>query len=103
MDRAKRAWRTVAEVVCNHYLDIDLRLEIWRTKVLTSLLYGCEIWNFTTAQYKKLKSFQRDCLRKILGVHHYGSFPRAGLHGLLATPRIPTLVLQRKLRFFSEY
>ena len=100
--RAKKAWHTVAEVCCNHYLDLDLRVEIWHTKVLTSLLYGCEVWNLTKTQYSKLKAFQRDCMRKMLGVQNYKSFPKAGLHGLLGIARIPTLVLQRKLRFYHR-
>ena len=51
MKRARSAMGTIAEIVANPYFDIDLKLEIWWTKVVSSL-YGCEVWHFTKTQYK---------------------------------------------------
>lgn len=99
MERAKNRWRAVAEVCCNQYLDMDLRLELFRTKVITALLYGCEVWHFTKTQYAELEAFERSCLRQLLGVTKYKSFPKIGLHGLFGFPRVTTCVPQRKLRF----
>lgn len=69
---------------------------------MNSLLYEREIWHYTKSQYSELKAFQRECLRKLLGVRKYKSFPKAGLHALLGVPRLTTLVLQRKLRFLHR-
>ena len=52
MKRARSAMGTIADIVSNPYFDIDLKLEIWWTKVMSSLLYGCEVCHFTKTQYK---------------------------------------------------
>ena len=43
MKRARSAMGTIAEIVANPYFDIDLKLAIWRTKVMSSLLYSSDI------------------------------------------------------------
>ena len=44
------------------------KLRIFKTNVLSSLLYGAESWKITETVLKKLEVFQRRCLRSILRI-----------------------------------
>ncbi len=44
------------------------KMRVFRTLVLSVLLYGAETWTITQKDLRKLRTFHVKCLRDILGV-----------------------------------
>ncbi|KAK3545686.1 hypothetical protein QTP70_010891 [Hemibagrus guttatus] len=57
----KPIWRTTS-------LSIHTKIKIFRSNVISVLLYGSECWKTTTAIEQKLEVFQNKCLRRILKI-----------------------------------
>ena len=55
-------------MLCSRALSIATKVHIFRTLVLSVLLYGAETWTVTQHDSHKLKSFQMYCLSDILGI-----------------------------------
>ena len=49
-------------------LNTNLRIRIFKSNVLSVLLYGSECWKTTKARERKLDVFQTKCLRRILRI-----------------------------------
>lgn len=49
-------------------IKLKTKLRIFKSNVMSVLLYGCESWKVTKGIAKKVDAFQRKCLRKILGI-----------------------------------
>ena len=48
-------------------LSKNLKIKIYRTVILSFVLYGCEIWSLTLREERKLRVFQNMVLRRIFG------------------------------------
>jgi dolichol kinase len=45
----------------------NLKVNIYRTIILTVVLYGCEIWSLTLRKERRLRVFENRVLRRIFG------------------------------------
>jgi hypothetical protein len=50
-----------------HHLPKKLKIRIYRTIILTVVLYGCETWSLTLREERRLRVFENKVLRRILG------------------------------------
>ena len=66
--KARNAFRTLRNFWRNGNISQKTKLRIFKTNVLSSLLYGAESWKITETVLKKLEVFQRRCLRSILRI-----------------------------------
>ena len=48
-------------------LSKNLKIKIYRTIILTVVLYGCETWSLTLREERKLRVFENMVLRRIFG------------------------------------
>ena len=72
-------WRRKVFRSCN--LSKETKMRVFRTMVMSVLLYGAETWPVTKKEIRKLTTFQMRCLRDILGVtlwhsHHISDILR---------------------------
>jgi hypothetical protein len=49
-------------------LSINIEIKIYRTVILSVVLYGCETWSLTLKEEHRLKVFQNRVLRRIFGL-----------------------------------
>ena len=63
---AYQIWRR--KVFRSHSLSRQTKMRVFRTLVMSTLLYGAETWPVTKKDIRKLTTFQMRCLRDILGV-----------------------------------
>jgi len=60
----------------DHLISKELKLKIYKTVILSVVLYGCKIWSLTLREEHRLRKFQKRVLRKIFGPKreewHYG-------------------------------
>ena len=54
----------------NNNLPEKLRLRLYKTLVRPVLLYNMNTWGSTIVQFKKLESFERRLLRRVLGIYY---------------------------------
>jgi len=45
----------------------NLKIKIYRTKILQVVLYGCETWSLTVTEERRLRVFDNGVLRRIFG------------------------------------
>ena len=58
---------------------LTTKVAVYRTVVLTTLLYGCESWTWYSDHVKKLDQFYLRCLRKICGISWRDKVPNTSV------------------------
>ena len=57
-----------SRVMDNRNIKLSTKLKVYKTVVLTSLLYGCETWTLYRKQIKQLEGFHMRSLRRIMDI-----------------------------------
>ena len=60
-DRLSRIWS-------QRHLSLTTKFRLYSCCILAVLLYACETWTLTKADWKRLESFHLRCQRRILGI-----------------------------------
>lgn len=68
IQKARQAFGSLNKVWNSSQLTRNLKLRIFRTNVLSVLLYGCETWKVTSTIEARIQVFVNKCLRRILRV-----------------------------------
>jgi len=58
---------SVQKLLSSRLLSKNLKIKIYRTIILTVVLYGCETWSLTLREERKLRVFENMVLRRIFG------------------------------------
>ncbi len=66
-DIAKATFSNLSRVLTETRLSKDLRLRLWRSSVVLSLMQGCEAWEITQDVKQKLNGIVPKMLAKITG------------------------------------
>jgi hypothetical protein len=56
-----------AEFLTSSLLSKNLKIKIYRTKILSVVMDGCETWSLTLWEERRLKVFENSVLRRIFG------------------------------------
>lgn len=100
LERARKAQHNIAFLLKNYELDVDLRLEFWRSKVLSIVVDACEIWTPNKSDMRKIESFQTISLKSFLGCP-IGTADAAVLSDS-GFRHVSMEFARRKLRFFRK-
>ena len=88
-------------------ISFPTKIQLYRSLVLSILLYGCESWTLTAETMKRLESFETKSFRRLLGIswadRKTNDFVRSRV-STLAGPQEPLLstVKRRKLSWFGH-
>ena len=58
---------SVQKLLSSWLLSKNLKIKIYRTKILPVVLYGCETWSLILREERKLRVFENTVLRRIFG------------------------------------
>ena len=92
-------------LLSSRLLSKDLKIEIYRTIILSVVLYGCETWSLTLREERKLRIFENIVLRRIFGPRRdevTGEWKRLHneeLNDLYSSPNIVRVVKSRRMRW----
>ena len=64
-------YHSVQNLLSSSLLSKNLKIKIYRTKILLFVLYGCETWTLTLRKECKLRVFKNRVLRRIFGPKRY--------------------------------
>ena len=63
---------SVLNLLFSSLLSKNLKIKIYRTKILPVVLYGCETWSLTLREEHRLRVFENRVLRRIFGPRRDG-------------------------------
>ena len=107
IDKARKAfWRLASSVWDVKQLSLAVKIRVYRTCVVSVLLYGCETWTTTFQGRKKLEQVQTMCLRKISKI---GTWEQEQMHlnsgklrDWLGVPTVCDMVVQARTRWLGH-
>ena len=63
---------SVQNILSSSLLSKNLKIKIYRTIILSVVLYGCETWSVTLREERRLRVFENRVLRRIFGPKRNG-------------------------------
>jgi hypothetical protein len=83
----------------------NLKTRIYKTIILSVVLYGCETWSLTLREEHRLRVFENRVLRRIFGpkrdevTGEWRKLHNKELHDLYPSPSIITIIKSRRMRW----
>ena len=82
----------------NNNLTVNTKMQVYKTCVLSTLLYSTESWTSYAAQERRLNTFHLRCLQRMLGIKWQDRIPNTVVLEQTGLPSIFTPLSQRRLR-----
>ena len=100
MARLNKIWRS-------RDISFPTKLKLFKSLVLSILLYGCESWTMTADTTRRIQTFETKCYRRLLGISWLDRKTNDFVHAQVATlagPQVPLLAIvkKRKLSWFGH-
>jgi hypothetical protein len=82
----------------------NLKIRIYRTIILSVILYGCETWSLTLKEERRMRVFENRVRRRIFGpkrdevTGEWRKLQNEELNGLYSLPNIVRVIKSRRLR-----
>lgn len=84
-------------------VSLPTKLNVLRTCVFSSMLYGCEAWVLTKELERRILAFERKCYRKILQIAWVQKVSNEDLYRRIQPKEnLLQVIIQRKLRLFGH-
>ena len=98
--KANSAFGRLSKNVWNRRgITLETKIKVYRAAVLTTLLYGSEIWTVYQRHGGKLNHFHTTHLRKLLGIKWQDKIPDTEVLARAGLPSIHTLLKKSQLRW----
>ncbi|XP_035699634.1 uncharacterized protein LOC118432212 [Branchiostoma floridae] len=91
--------RLSKRVFLNHDLSLQTKIMVFQAIVLSTLLYGCEVWVLYRRDVKKLERFQQQKLRAILKIKWQDRVSNEAVLLQAKLPSIETTMARHRLRW----
>ena len=83
----------------SHSLRLSTKIQVYRTIVVPTLLYGAETWALYREQIRLLERFHQRCLRSIFGIKWRDHVSNEEVLKRANLPSIESILLQVQLRW----
>ena len=83
----------------------NLKIKIYRTIILSAVLYGCETWSLTLREERRLRVFENRVLRRIFGPKRDGltgewrKLHNEEINDLYSSPNTVRVIKSRRMRW----
>lgn len=99
---ANVAFGSLNNVWYSKRLELKLKLKIFRSNVMSVLLYGSETWRVLQSLTSKLQVFANKCLRKICGIFYPDKITNEDLYKRTNQKLVTEIIRQRKWRWIGH-
>ena len=94
--------RLKTRVPSQYNISQSTKLKMYRAVVLTSLLYGCEIWTLYRRHLKQLECFHMHSLRTILDIKWQDRVSHLQVLDITETTSIEAMILKSRIRWVGH-
>ena len=91
----KRVWE-------NNMLTINTKMQVYQAVVLSTLLYGSEVWALYSHQERRLSAFHLRCLRRLLGITWQDRVTNIDVLARAGLPSMFSILTTRRLRWLGH-
>ena len=102
ISKAGQAFGMLRSIWKNKNLSLNTKVRIFKSNVLSVLLYGAECWKTTVVIEQKLEVFQTKCLRRILGIFWPNTIRNENLLERTNMTTISETIKARRWRWFGH-
>nr|KAG5701644.1 hypothetical protein BaRGS_019333 [Batillaria attramentaria] len=102
ISKASQAFASLKTIWRTRKLSTKTKLRLFKSNVLSTLLYGAESWKMTKGIGHKLEVFQNRCLRRILSIFWPNTISNSELHERTNTKPITLEVRARRWRWIGH-
>jgi hypothetical protein len=98
-------YHSVQNLLSSRLLPKNLKIKIYRTIILSVVLYGCETWSLTLKEERRLRAFETRVLRRVRGpkrvevTGEWRKLHNKELNELYSLPNIVRVVKWRRMRW----
>ena len=100
--KASQAFASLRSTWKARNIRLKTKLRIFKSNVISTLLYGSESWKVTKTISNKLDVFQNRCLRRILQIYWPNTITNEELHRRAEIEPISTQVKRRRWRWIGH-
>ena len=100
--KATGAFNSLSNVWNSKRIKTNTKIKIFKSNVMSVLLYGCESWKTTKDVTKKLQVFVNRGLRKILGIYWPKVISNKDLWNAAGVQQLENKILERKWRWIGH-
>ena len=100
--KATGAFNQLNNIWKNKNIGVPVKVRIYVAAVLTILTYGCEVWNTTQTQIRRLESFHQYCLRRILKVKWFHKVRNEDVLERASIISLADIIGSKRLRWFGH-
>ena len=102
INKAKGSYAMLRPIWNSREYSRKTKIKIFKSNVLSVLLYGSETWRVTEKDLKKLETFQNTCLRRIYKIFWPNTVSNRALLRLSNTKSIEETMKERRLRLLGH-
>ena len=98
-------YHSVQNILSFTLLSKNLKIKIYRSIILSVVLYGCETWSLTMRQERRLRMFENRALRRIFGpkkdeaIREWRKLYSGVLNDPYCSPNIVRVTKSRRMRW----
>ena len=102
ISKASQAFASLKTIWRTRKISTKTKLRLFKSNVLSILLYGAESWKMTKGISHKLEVFQNRCLRRLLNIFYPNTISNSALHERTNTKPITLEVRARRWRWIGH-
>jgi hypothetical protein len=104
LNSGNACYHSAQNLLSSHLISEELKFKIYKTVILSVVLYGCETWSLTLREEHRLRVFENRVLRIIFGPEKeedgwWRKLHDDELHSLYSSPNIVRVIKSRKMRW----
>jgi hypothetical protein len=98
-------YHSVQNLLSSGLLSKNLKIKIYRTIILSVVLYGCEIWSLTLREERRLRVFETRVLRRMFEpktdqvMGEWRKLHNEDLNDLYSLPNLVRVIKSRRIRW----
>ena len=102
LGKARNTFRTLNKIWKSSQYSTKTKLRLYKSCVLSTLLYGSECWRMTESDLKKLSTFHTKNLRQILKIYWPQTISNIELLACCNQEDMSTIIMQRRWRWIGH-
>jgi hypothetical protein len=105
LNSGNACYHSVQNLLSSPLLSKNIKIRIYRSIILSVVLYGCETWSLTLREEYRLRVFENRVLKRIFGPkrdHVTGDWKKLHneeLHNMYSSPNIIRMIKSRRMRW----